>query len=606
MTKRKIFDIEKIGFGDEEIISPPQKPVLKNEPFVQSTVKPRVQPVVNRPPAILSNEVTIKQENNYSTPTKRQPSRVSTPSPTTNSGYKPVEFVSPISGRRVNQPKTVHLAHGQYYFATASMVDEKLDQLKDEELQLEKQLVDEEHCVLHSNDKNEEIKSEDEVCPSFTTTNDAGKLQQNETTTMPILSDESEDFHVVAIDETLHEEDDVQENDEGIASHKEEVNISPDRTEKDLELTGSHSSLEVKDLSHPVHLASKSSQQELDFDGVLSLLDEEEKSPSIFDALLEESTKSQTLNQEHGLDDVMNLLQEEENQTSIFDQILNQSEQTDTTEVDVFIEEVFDDENFCNEVLEQVQTESADDEAVYYEMPPLNLLKDPLNSEQLDEEWIVSKMETLEQTFLDFGVKVRLTGEYTQGPTVTQIEIQPESGTKLNKIMNLSDDLKLSLSVEELRIEPISGKNTIGVEIPNPKRKMVCLKEILSKHDFMFNESPLYIGLGQDVAGQPVYADILTMPHGLIAGQTGSGKSVCINSLLVSVLYKASPEDVRLMLIDPKRVELAPYNSIPHLITPVICDERKAAQGLKWAVEEMERRYELFATNGVRDIKSFN
>lgn len=157
-----------------------------------------------------------------------------------------------------------------------------------------------------------------------------------------------------------------------------------------------------------------------------------------------------------------------------------------------------------------------------------------------------------------------------------------------------------------MRIEPIPGKNTIGVEIPNPKRKMVFLKEILSKPESILHESPLYIGLGQDVSGQPVYADISTMPHGLIAGQTGSGKSVCINTLLVSMLYKASPEDVRVMLVDPKRVELAPYNAIPHLITPVICDERKAAQGLKWAVDEMERRYELFATNGVRDIKSFN
>lgn len=172
--------------------------------------------------------------------------------------------------------------------------------------------------------------------------------------------------------------------------------------------------------------------------------------------------------------------------------------------------------------------------------------------------------------------------------------------------MNLSDDLKLSLSVEELRIEPIPGKNTIGVEIPNPKRKMVCLKEILSRPEFILHESPLYIGLGQDVAGNPVYADIAAMPHGLIAGQTGSGKSVCINTLLISMLYKASPEEVRVMLIDPKRVELAPYNTIPHLITPVICDEHKAAQGLRWAVEEMERRYDLFLANGVKDIKSFN
>ncbi|MGL4337798.1 MAG: DNA translocase FtsK [Turicibacter sp.] len=243
----------------------------------------------------------------------------------------------------------------------------------------------------------------------------------------------------------------------------------------------------------------------------------------------------------------------------------------------------------------------------YYEMPPLSLLADPKNEELNDDDWIIEKMDTLHHTFVEFGVKVNVTGDYTQGPTVTQIEIQPEAGTKISKILNLQNDLKLKLAVEELRIEaPIPGKNTIGVEIPNRRRKPVVLKEILSKPEFMLHDSPLYIGLGQDICGEPVYTNILTMPHGLIAGQTGSGKSVCINTLLISILYKASPEDVRIMLVDPKRVELAPYTKIPHLVTPVITDEKKAETGLKWAVEEMERRYELFSQNGVRDIKSFN
>ena len=268
--------------------------------------------------------------------------------------------------------------------------------------------------------------------------------------------------------------------------------------------------------------------------------------------------------------------------------------------------EGFEDENFCDEVLEGVLVEEDKASVVYYETPGLDLLNDPDEGLVPDDDWILSKMDILEQTFNDFGVKVRLTGDFTQGPTVTQIEIQPESGTKVSKILSLYNDLKLSLSVEELRIEPIAGKNIIGVEIPNRHRKMVRLKEILSKPEFVLHESPLYIGLGQDISGEATYVDVLTMPHGLIAGQTGSGKRVCINTLLISILYKASPEDVRLMLIDPKRVELAPYNHIPHLVTPVIVDERKAAMGLKWAVEEMERRYELFASNGVRDIKSFN
>jgi len=170
----------------------------------------------------------------------------------------------------------------------------------------------------------------------------------------------------------------------------------------------------------------------------------------------------------------------------------------------------------------------------------------------------------------------------------------------------LADDLKLSLSVNDLRIEAIPGKNTIGIEVANDERRVVRLKEILSSPKFILHESPLYIGLGEDISKEAVYVDILTMPHGLIAGQTGSGKSVCINTLLVSILYKSTPDAVRLMLIDPKRVEMTPYNDIPHLVTPVITDEKKAASALAWAVSEMERRYDLFAKNRVRDIKSFN
>ena len=242
----------------------------------------------------------------------------------------------------------------------------------------------------------------------------------------------------------------------------------------------------------------------------------------------------------------------------------------------------------------------------YYEMPTLDLLEDAASLHASSDEWAVRKMEILETTFDNFGVAVTVTGDYIQGATVTQFEIIPEPGTKLNRIKGLADDLKLALSVDDLRIAAIAKKNAIGVEIANDERRIVRLKEILSSPEFILHESPLFIGLGEDISGNAVYTDILTMPHGLIAGATGSGKSVCINTLLVSILYKSTPDVVRLMLIDPKRVEMAPYNNIPHLVTPVITDEKKAATALSWAVEEMERRYELFAKNGVRDIKTFN
>ena len=242
----------------------------------------------------------------------------------------------------------------------------------------------------------------------------------------------------------------------------------------------------------------------------------------------------------------------------------------------------------------------------YYEVPSLDLLEASQARQADDDEWIEQKMSILEATFENFGVAVTVTGNYIQGATVTQFEVMPAPGTKVSRIMNLANDLKLSLSVDDLRIEQIQGKSTIGIEIANENRRIVRLKDVLSSPEFVLHESPLYIGLGEDIKGASVYTDILTMPHGLIAGQTGSGKSVCINTILVSILCKAKPEDVRLMLIDPKRVEMAPYNDIPHLVTPVITDEKKAATALVWAVEEMERRYEMFAKNGVRDIKTFN
>ena len=195
----------------------------------------------------------------------------------------------------------------------------------------------------------------------------------------------------------------------------------------------------------------------------------------------------------------------------------------------------------------------------------------------------------------------------TQGPSVTQFEVQPEPGVKVNKITNLTDDIKLCLAAQDIRMEaPIPGKHTIGIEIPNRKSRPVFLREILENPVFTESESPLTAALGLDITGAPIVTDLRKMPHGLIAGATGSGKSVCINTMIVSLLYKATPQELKLLLIDPKMVELAPYNSIPHLVSPVITDVKAATAALKWAVDEMERRYELFAHTGVRDITRFN
>ena len=240
-----------------------------------------------------------------------------------------------------------------------------------------------------------------------------------------------------------------------------------------------------------------------------------------------------------------------------------------------------------------------------YEFPPLSLLSPPVFKEP-DPQWLAEQEHMLNETLRNFNVGAKVVN-MTQGPSVTRFEVQPEPGVKVNKITNLSDDIKLSLAAKDIRIEaPIPGKHTIGIEVPNHSSRPVLLSEILQAGGFLDHESPLTVALGLDIAGNPIVTDLKKMPHGLIAGATGSGKSVCINTMLVSLLYKAHPNDVKLLLIDPKMVELAPYNQIPHLVSPVITDVKAATASLKWAVEEMERRYELFAHTGVRDINRFN
>ncbi|OXS59405.1 DNA translocase FtsK [Bacillus sp. V-88] len=240
-----------------------------------------------------------------------------------------------------------------------------------------------------------------------------------------------------------------------------------------------------------------------------------------------------------------------------------------------------------------------------YVFPKVDYLTPPV-SKEMSEEWLDSQRLLLDETLHNFNVRAKVVN-VTQGPSVTRFEVQPEPGVKVNKITNLTDDIKLSLAAKDIRMEaPIPGKHTIGIEVPNRESRPVCISEVIASPAFQEPSSPLTAALGLDISGQPIVTDLSKMPHGLIAGATGSGKSVCINSILVSLLYKSSPDELKMLLIDPKMVELAPYNRIPHLVSPVITDVKAATAALKWAVEEMERRYELFAHTGVRDIKRFN
>ena len=241
----------------------------------------------------------------------------------------------------------------------------------------------------------------------------------------------------------------------------------------------------------------------------------------------------------------------------------------------------------------------------HYEKPSLSFLVPPEEKTE-DWAWMDEQGERLIKALSYFHIEAEIVS-IVQGPAVTQFEITVAHGTKVSKVRGLADDIKLALAARDIRIDaPIPGKHSIGIEIPNRVSRAVRLSEVTNSEGFQTSDSPLEAALGLDLTGQPVTIDLRKMPHGLIAGATGSGKSVCINSILVSLLYKAAPHELKLMLIDPKMVELAPFNNIPHLVSPVITDVKAATAALKWAVEEMERRYQLFMHAGVRDLTRFN
>ena len=258
-------------------------------------------------------------------------------------------------------------------------------------------------------------------------------------------------------------------------------------------------------------------------------------------------------------------------------------------------------EEYEQQTLYQKPTETG------YHFPTIDLLEVNKNAKSKNNmSDLMNHVEKLEKTLSDFGVKGKIS-DVSCGPAITRYEFQPAAGIKVSKILNLADDIALSMAVAGVRIEaPIPGKAAVGIEVPNEQTRMVGLREVLESEAFQNSKSKITVALGRDISGQAVVADLAKMPHLLIAGSTGSGKSVCINTLINSILYKASPDEVKFVMVDPKKVELGNYNGIPHLISPVVTDAKKAASALRWAVHEMERRYDLFADNGVKDMPRYN
>lgn len=268
------------------------------------------------------------------------------------------------------------------------------------------------------------------------------------------------------------------------------------------------------------------------------------------------------------------------------------------------------DESLKNEINDELNSTiiQKNDSLIIYSMPSVDFLNQnslsKMNKE--DKKELLTSATKLEETLNCFGVDAKVL-QVTKGPSVTRFELQPSPGVKVSKIVNLSDDIALSLAAKGVRIEaPIPGKSAIGIEIPNRDLTPVFLREVIESEEFKKSKSNLAFALGKDIAGKCIVADLSKMPHLLIAGATGSGKSVCINTLVISILYKYSPSEVKILMVDPKVVELNVYNGIPHLLIPVVTDPKKAAAALNWAVNEMNRRYKLFADNSVRNLEGYN
>ena len=283
----------------------------------------------------------------------------------------------------------------------------------------------------------------------------------------------------------------------------------------------------------------------------------------------------------------------------------NAKSEPDFIEKNLFKQEEEKKEEKVKEVLQLEHAISVEDE--HYEYPPIELLsKGTKKTIKGGAKALTDVATKLQKTLYSFGVQAKVEN-VSVGPAITRYELKPAEGVRVSKIANLADDIALNLAAETIRIEaPIPGKQAVGIEVPNVEKETVHFRDVVESDDFQDSKSKLSVALGKDVAGNMAIADIAKMPHALIAGATGSGKSVCINTIIASIIYKAKPSEVKLVMVDPKVVELSVYNGIPHLLIPVVTDPKKAAGALAWAVQEMDNRYNVFAQKGVRDLKGYN
>lgn len=331
---------------------------------------------------------------------------------------------------------------------------------------------------------------------------------------------------------------------------------------------------------------------------------------SIFKSLVIDNSKKKKSKEKKPVIDNHNINNDKEVNKEVQD-IINSSEDLqifdyNKEEKEEVVEDLTDTDNKVNSFKDDTIQDSVNSYEDY-KFPSINILKKREEKVNENEENEVRKnADILIKTLADFGIEAKVS-QVSIGPSITQYEIQPAAGVKVSRIVSLSNDIALSLASSDLRMEaPIPGKSAIGIEIPNKNKVGVSLREIIQSDEFEKIETKIPIALGKDISGKPIIANVEKMPHLLIAGATGAGKSVCINTIIASIIYKSKPDEVKLLMIDPKMVELSVYNGIPHLLIPVVTEPKKAANALNWAVKEMNQRYKKFSETGVRDIKGYN
>ncbi len=460
----------------------------------------------------------------------------------------------------------------------------------------------------HTDDSDNE--EEDNESDTDSNDNENNEVENDPESVTEENSDDTDDSsHIIAAEEIKHhDQNDNMTTDNPIVMDNDEEEHNTDEDDNNHENDSANVSSGDNSDSHGldklIHVAQSSNDEPSD-----NIEDESNTSDEVSDSDNDHSEDESNEPSDESDNNVSEEHDEKQKRKSIDQHGLGHSlssilNQENSAQKDLSL---FNDDNSKNEQPEHLENISSDFDDRGYKFPSLDLLSpaDTTDDEGMDD-WIADQAEKLDETLQAFHVDANVV-DWTNGPTVTQFQIKLQLGVKVSKITNLTDDLKLALAAKDIRIEaPIPGKTTVGIEIPNPHPRPVKLAEVLDSPQFKQSTNPLTVALGVDLTGQPKVTDLNKMPHGLIAGATGSGKSVFLNSMLISLLYKATPAQLKMILIDPKAVEMAPYNGLPHLLSPVISDPKQASAALKWAVKEMDERYEKLAASGARNIEQFN